>query len=107
MSRESTTPSAGDDLAELVRRWVEAWNRRDVDGVVALLAPDATWDALGVGYEHLRRHSEIRAFIDAWLSPYDEFTLEVQELVVLGGGVALGVLDTKGRLAGSTGGWAS
>jgi ketosteroid isomerase-like protein len=36
MSEESTTP----DLVELVRRWNEAWNRRDVDAGLSLLSPD-------------------------------------------------------------------
>jgi uncharacterized protein (TIGR02246 family) len=91
------------DLEELARRWVEAWNRRDVDGVMALVALDAVWDAVGVGYEHLRGRSEIRAFIEAWLSPYEEFTLELEELLYLGNGVAFLVLDTKGRLVDSSG----
>jgi uncharacterized protein (TIGR02246 family) len=103
MSHEPTARSASPELVELVGRWLEAWNRRDVDGVIALMAPDAVWDAVGVGYEHLRGHAAIRAFIEAWLSPYDEFTLEPVELLALGNGVALVVLDSTGRLAGSSG----
>jgi uncharacterized protein (TIGR02246 family) len=103
MSHDSATSSASTGLAELVRRWVEAWNRRDLDGVMALLAPDAAWDALGVGYEQLRGHSAIRAFIEEWLRPYETFRLEPEELRDLGNGVALVVLDSKGRLVGSSG----
>jgi uncharacterized protein (TIGR02246 family) len=103
MPRESTTSPAGRELAELIRRWIEAWNRRDLDGVMALLAPDAEWDAVGVGYEHLHGHSAIRAFIETWLGPYDEFRLEPEELRDLGNGVAFVVLDSTGRLAGSSG----
>jgi hypothetical protein len=37
MPEESTSP----DLVELNRRFVEAWNRRDVEAVMNSFAPDA------------------------------------------------------------------
>jgi hypothetical protein len=70
---------------------------------MAVFAPDAVWDAVGVGYEHLRGRNAIRAFIEGWLSPYDEFKLVPEELVDLGNGVAFLALDSTGRLVGSTG----
>ena len=103
MPEGSRTPSASRELVDLIWRWVDAWNRGDVDGVMAVFAPDAVWDAVGVGYEHLRGHTPIRAFIEAWLSPYDEFNLEPEEVVDLGNGVAFLALDSTGRLVGSNG----
>jgi uncharacterized protein (TIGR02246 family) len=100
---ESMSASAPPELVDLLRRWIEAWNRRDVDGVIALLAPGAEWTAVGVGPEHLRGLPAIRAFIEAWLSPYDEFELELEELRELGHGVAFLVLNSTGRLTGSVG----
>jgi uncharacterized protein (TIGR02246 family) len=100
---ESTRVSAGPELVDLLRRWIEAWNRRDVDGVMAMFAPDAVWTAVGVGPEHLRGTAAIRAFIEAWLAPYDAFELELEEVVELGNGVGFLVLNSKGRLAGSSG----
>jgi uncharacterized protein (TIGR02246 family) len=100
---EESTTAASPELLELVSGWVKAWNRRDVDGVLALLAPDAAWDAMGVGYERLRGRPAIRSFIEAWLSPYDEFELKPEVVRDLGGGLAFLVLDTRGRLAGSDG----
>ena len=41
--RQPTTAEA------LVRASVEAYNRHDLDGCIALLAPDATWEVLGMG----------------------------------------------------------
>jgi RNA polymerase sigma-70 factor (ECF subfamily) len=42
-SQQATLRSLGDDaLREIVDRYVDAWERRDVDAVVAMLAEDAT-----------------------------------------------------------------
>jgi ketosteroid isomerase-like protein len=70
---------------------------------MALLAPEAAWDAVAVGYEHLRGRSAIRAFIEEWLRPYEEFKLEPEELLDLGHGVAFMVVDSTGRLVGGSG----
>jgi RNA polymerase sigma-70 factor (ECF subfamily) len=43
-SQQSTLRALGDDgLREIVDRYVEAWQRRDVEAVVAMLAEDATF----------------------------------------------------------------
>ena len=39
MPEESTTP----DPVELVRRFNDAWNRRDVDAFLSLLAPEVVY----------------------------------------------------------------
>ena len=48
MSEESTTP----DLVELVRRSVEAGNRRDLELSLSFLAPDSVWDMSSIGDGH-------------------------------------------------------
>jgi len=40
MPEESTTP----DGVELLRRSVEGTNRREIDEVMSVYAPDAVWD---------------------------------------------------------------
>jgi ketosteroid isomerase-like protein len=95
--------SANPRLIELIDRWVDAWNRRDVDALMTLLAPDGAWDAVAVGYEQLRGHPAIRASIEEWLRPYEEFKLELEGLLDLGNGVALVIVDATGRLVGGSG----
>ena len=78
MPEESTTP----DLVELTRRWFEAANRRDVDAAASFYAPDAVHDFVGA---------------------YDEFGVEAEQILDLGNGVTLAVVDQKGRPRGSSG----
>jgi ketosteroid isomerase-like protein len=93
MPEESTTP----DLEEFVGRWVGAVNRRDVDALMSFFAPDAEWEALGAGDERLRGLTAIRAMLEDWFRPYEEYEMEVEELVDLGNGVVFSVAVSKGR----------
>jgi hypothetical protein len=46
VTEESTTP----DLIELTRQGIDATNRRDLDALMSLYAPDAAWESLdGLG----------------------------------------------------------
>src|SRR5436190_738640 len=62
---------------QVVRASVEAYNRHDLDGCISFLAPDATWELMGMGgppltpeelriviWQYFLRdvHSEIRKF---------------------------------------------
>jgi ketosteroid isomerase-like protein len=62
MREEATTP----DLAELVRRSLEAANHRDFDVAQSLFAPDAVWEvvSLGTSFEGV---AAIRGFVEDWL----------------------------------------
>jgi ketosteroid isomerase-like protein len=40
MAEEPATP----DVADLNRRFAEAWNRRDIEAWMSFFAPDAVWD---------------------------------------------------------------
>jgi ketosteroid isomerase-like protein len=92
MPEESTTP----DLAQL-GLWVDAINRRDVDALMYFFAPDAVWEALGAGDERLRGPTAIRAMLEDWFRPYEEYEMEVEEWVALGNGVVFSVAVSKGR----------
>jgi ketosteroid isomerase-like protein len=100
MSEESTTP----DLVELNRRLVEAWNRRDIEAVMSFFASDAVWDRpLAPGDERLRGRTAIRGWLEESFRPYEEWAMEVEELLDLGKGVSFSVAVQKGRLVGSSG----
>ena len=96
MAEESTTP----DLVELVRKQVEALNRRDLDGVMSSVAEDGVLDGRA---ELLKGRATIRAFIDDWFGAYDELEYELEEVSHLGGGVVFAVVIQDGRLVGSAG----
>ena len=51
-----------DEIRELVERYVEAWNRGDVDAVVAMLAEEATF-SMPPNFEWFRGREAIREFL--------------------------------------------
>jgi ketosteroid isomerase-like protein len=96
VAEEPTTP----DLVELVRKQVEALNRRDLDGVMSSVAEDAVM----VGRtEALEGRAAIRRFIPEWFGAYEELDYELEEVSHLGGGVVFAVVSQVGRLVGSPG----
>jgi ketosteroid isomerase-like protein len=72
MSEESTTP----DLLELVRKQLEALDRRDLD---------------------------IRGFLEDWFRTREELDFELEEVSDLGGGVVFAVVIQDGRLVSGDG----
>jgi ketosteroid isomerase-like protein len=97
MSEESTT-------TDLVGRWhdsYKAFSCGDLDAAFSIWAADGEWDTGGVGvYKGL---AATRSFFEEWLGNYDEFRLDVEEILDLGTGVTLALLVQQGRLAGSEG----
>jgi len=98
MPEQSTTP----DLVERARRAYEAFIRRDVDGGVSFLAPDAVFEVttLGTTFEGV---DAILGFWEEWMGVYEEFEAEIQEVVDLGAGVGFVVMAMSGRPVGSSG----
>ena len=99
MAEESTTPG----VDELIRRIVDAWNRRDIEAVMSFFAPDGVWDMTPMGMGTSRGGSAIRQFCAEWWGAYDEYQIEAEEIVELGNGVAFAVTVQNARLAGSKG----
>jgi uncharacterized protein (TIGR02246 family) len=98
MPEESTTP----DVLDVWRRAIEAGSDRDFDALMSLYAPDAVWEAVtGLGTHE--GTAEIRRFFEDWLDAYEEFEVELEEILYLGNGVAFGVVVQRGRPVGSTG----
>ncbi len=96
---ESTTP----DLAELARSAVDAANRRDFGAGMSYFSPDSIWEgwmgATFTGREAIRRN------LEDVVGTFEEFAMEPEELLELGGGVVLAVVLQSVRLAGSGDEW--
>src|SRR5437762_12324980 len=98
MPQESTTP----DLVMPQRSLLEALNRHDLAARMSFFAPDAVWGvvALGTSFEGV---TAIRGFSEEWLGSYEEFEVDVEELLDLGNGVTFGIFVQEARPAGSVG----
>jgi RNA polymerase sigma-70 factor, ECF subfamily len=65
-SQQETLRTLGDEgLAEVVGRYVDAWDRADVDGVVAMLTEDASFSMPPL-QTWFGGHDGIRAFLAGW-----------------------------------------
>jgi ketosteroid isomerase-like protein len=60
-------------------------------------APDAVWEALGAGDERLRGLTPIRGMLEDWLRPYEDYQIDVEEVVDLGNDVVFSVAVHKAR----------
>jgi len=99
VAEKATTP----DLVELTRRFVEAWNRRDIDAWTGFFAPDAVWEvvALDTSVEGV---AAIRSFGEEWLVAFAEYAVQPEKILDLGNGVVFAVTRQNVRPAGSTSG---
>ena len=97
MSQESTTP----DLVELVRKQLEALDRRDLDGVMNSVAEDSVLE--GRVENFLEGRAAIRRFLEDWFRAWEELDFELEEVSDLGGGVVFAVVIQDGRPAGGDG----
>ena len=96
MSQESTTP----DLVELVRKQLEALDRRDLDGVMNSVAEDTVLEGR---VENVEGRAAIRRFLDDWFRAWEELDFELEEVSDLGGGVVFAVVIQDGRPVGADG----
>ena len=65
---------------EIVRRSTDAYNRRDLDGIVENWAPDAVVDwsnSRGFDAGVYRGHGEIRAFVQRFLAAFEEVRIDI------------------------------
>jgi ketosteroid isomerase-like protein len=98
MPEESTTP----DLVELARRGFEALNRRDFDAVASFYTPDAVLKLMGMGAS-FGGVAAIREFFEDFVRTFEEWEIELKEILDLGNGVTFGVYLQQGRPVGSSG----
>jgi ketosteroid isomerase-like protein len=97
MSQESTTP----DLVELVRKQLEALDRRDLDGVMNSVAEDSVLE--GRVENFLEGRAAIRRFLEDWFRAWEDLDFELEEVSDLGGGVVFAVVIQDGRPVGGDG----
>jgi ketosteroid isomerase-like protein len=99
MSEKSTSP----DMVEIQRRSIEAVNRRDFDAMLSFWGPDAVWDMSNMGLGVYEGQEAIRRFFEDWIGAYEDFSMEIEEVLDLGNGVTFAVVVQKGRPLGSSG----
>ncbi len=95
--------SATRDPVELVRRQIDAANRRDLDAFMRLCPPDGVYDTSPSGLGVYEGSTAIRAFIQEWWDAFEELTFELEEILDLGNGVTFVVIRHDGRPTGSVG----
>jgi ketosteroid isomerase-like protein len=98
MSEESATP----DLLELVRRSVEAVNRRDLDQLSRSFGGDSVWDLSPMGLGTYEGASAIRVFLEEWMGGFELFELMLEEVLDLGNDVVFAVVTQRARPCDST-----
>jgi uncharacterized protein len=69
---------------EVVRWGYEAWNRRDFDRLLELADPEIEWSFAGVrppGADAVYHgHEGVRRFWDTFIEPWEQITVEIEEL---------------------------
>src|SRR5436305_15061781 len=91
------------DPGELTRRLYETADRGDFDAMMRLFRPGAVWDLSDAGIGTFEGATAIRRFVEDWQGSYEDYKVDVEEIVDLGKGVTLAVSLQTGRPAGSTG----
>jgi ketosteroid isomerase-like protein len=94
---ESTTP----DLVELARLSLEALNRGDFDTAMSVWGPDPVWDTSPMGLGVFEGRGAIRSFFEDWISAFEDFDIETEEVLELGSEVTFSVAVQRGRPVGS------
>ena len=91
------------DPGELTRRLYEMADRGDFDAMMRLFRPDAVWNLSEAGIGTFEGATAIRRFVEDWQGSYDDYKVDVEEIVDLGKGVTLAVSLQTGRPTGSSG----
>ncbi len=99
MSEESMPP----DLVELVRRAYAASNRGDFKTMMSFYERDAIFDMTPMGLGVYEGQVAIRSFFEDWVSSFEGFEFEPEEISNLGVGVTFAVVLQGGRPIGSAG----
>jgi ketosteroid isomerase-like protein len=95
MAEASTTP----DLVDRVRLLFAAASRRDLDTLMSFYAPDAVWETT---LATLDGSAAIHERLEEWFGAFDELEFELEEILDLGNGVTLTVVNQRARPAGSS-----
>jgi ketosteroid isomerase-like protein len=93
-----------DRNVDIARRGIEAFNRGDADGMLAIAAPDievyAPPDSPNPG--HYRGHDGFMQWMGAWMEAWETFTLDVLDIEAIDDRHVVGAVrqNGRGRLSG-------
>ena len=96
MPEKSTTS----DLIELTRDVFARGSRKDFDAMLDLHAVGAVWDLSDAGLGSFEGVEAIRSFIADWFCAFEDYRVDVEEAVDLGGGAIFVVVNATGRPVG-------
>jgi ketosteroid isomerase-like protein len=91
---------------EIARRWIEAWNRRDVEGLTELTEPDFELKSLFVPIEgdFFRGYAALHAYFEAVDEAYEHLLSVPEEFIDAGAAVVVVThLDWRGKGSGAHG----
>ncbi|HEX3510831.1 MAG TPA: nuclear transport factor 2 family protein [Solirubrobacteraceae bacterium] len=92
---------ATEDVLAMTRTVYAALNARDFDTVAGMFGETSAWDVSRWGLGTHAGINAIRRFLEDWFGSLDAYTVEVEALQDLGGGVVLAVVTQVARQAGS------
>ena len=97
MSQEPSTPGP----VERIRSLVEPTNRRDFHAMVSFYAPHAVHDTSRWKMGTYEGPVAIRRLFEDWIGAYQEFEIELEEVLDLGNGIVLVVFCQSSRAFGA------
>ena len=89
---------------EITRRLYDAWNRRDVEGMLADVDPDIEWRPYlaSVAGKPAHGHEEVRAFLTEFSENWETFRVDIEELFDAGDDIVTFVyVRARGRGSGA------
>ena len=91
-----------EENVEVVRKWIDAFNRGDLDAWLGFLSPEVVWESLpGPGFRDVYRgRAEVREWIEQLLEVFDSH-IEIDELTALSDDRVLSAYTIRGRGRGS------
>jgi len=99
MAEEPTTSV----LAELARRFCDCLERRDYDAALSFFDLNPVWDMSEMGMGIFEGRVPVRGLLEDWNGSYDEWEIELENLLDVGNGVVYAAVTERARPTGSTG----
>jgi ketosteroid isomerase-like protein len=90
---------ATQDVVALTRAFGEVAG--DVDGELAFYGPNPVYDLSPMGIGVYQGRAAIRAFLTGWMTSYDAYEEEMQEVIDLGHGIAFAAVRESALPVGS------
>jgi ketosteroid isomerase-like protein len=90
------------DLFALAQSQLEALNRRDLDALMSMYAPDVMYDTSPHGLGVYEGTEALRGLIKGYWDAFEDLTFELEELLDLGSGVTFHVVRQHARPLGSS-----